>query len=47
MRSTLRHSFEALTPFLMLTGVFIAGLAVAAVLARVVGALVLYILHAL
>ena len=47
MRPTLRHSFEALTPFLMLTGVFIAGLAVAAVLARVVGTIVLFILHAL
>ena len=43
---TMRHSLEALTPFLMLTGVFVAGLAVAAVLARVVGAVVLYILHA-
>jgi hypothetical protein len=46
MRPTLRHSFESLTPFLMLTGVFLAGLALAAVLARIVGAVVLYILHA-
>jgi hypothetical protein len=46
VRPTLRHSFEALTPFLMLTGVFAVGLAVAAILARVVGAIVLYILHA-
>jgi hypothetical protein len=46
MRTTLRHSFEALTPFLMLTGVFVVGLAVAAILARVVGTIVLYILHA-
>jgi hypothetical protein len=30
----------------MLTGVFAVGLAVAAILARIVGALVLYILHA-
>ena len=43
---TMRHSFEALTPFIMLTGVFVVGLAVAAVLARVIGAMVLYILHA-
>jgi hypothetical protein len=43
---TMRHSLEGLTPFLMLTGVFVVGLAVAAVLARVVGAIVLYILHA-
>jgi hypothetical protein len=46
MRSTMRHSFEALTPFLMLTGVFVVGLAVAAILARIVGSIVLYILHA-
>jgi hypothetical protein len=46
MRTSMRHSLEALTPFIMLTGVFVIGLAVSAVLAKIVGAIVLYILHA-